>query len=73
MRLKQLFVFASVFGFINAQKISKENHCCTVPGFLSNNSDLVEMVMLNGRLYEAKTMNEVITGYSKRLPHWWEE
>ena len=37
------------------------------------NSDSVEMVMLNGRLYEAKTMNELVTGDSKRLHHWWEE
>ena len=37
------------------------------------NSDSVEMVMINGRLYEAKTMNEVITGSAKRLPHWWEK
>ena len=37
------------------------------------NSDSVEMVMLNGRLYDAKTMNEMVTGNSKRLPHWWEK
>ena len=37
------------------------------------NSDSVEMVMINGRLYEAKTMNEIITGSAKRLPHWWEK
>ena len=37
------------------------------------NSDSVEMVMINGRLYDAPTMNEVITGKTKRLPHWWEK
>ena len=37
------------------------------------NSDSVEMVMLNGKLYDATTMNEIVTGSSKRLPHWWEK
>jgi len=37
------------------------------------NSDSVEMVMINGRLYDAPTMNEVITGNTKRMPHWWEK
>jgi imidazolonepropionase-like amidohydrolase len=36
-------------------------------------TDSIEHVMLGGRLYEAKTMNEVITGNKKRLPYWWEE
>ena len=36
------------------------------------NSDSVEMVMLNGKLYNATTMNEIVTGSAKRLPHWWE-
>ncbi|WP_209346860.1 amidohydrolase family protein [Pontixanthobacter sp. CEM42] len=36
------------------------------------NSDDIEQVMLGGRLYDAKTMNEVETGDSKRLPYWWE-
>jgi len=37
------------------------------------NTDKVEHVMLGGRLYEAKTMNEVHTGNNKRLPYWWEK
>jgi hypothetical protein len=37
------------------------------------NSDSVEMVMLNGKLYDATTMNEIVTGSAKRLPHWWEK
>ena len=37
------------------------------------NSDSVEMVMLNGKLYDATTMIEIVTGSSKRLPHWWEK
>ena len=36
-------------------------------------TDKVEHVMLGGRLYEAETMNEVVTGDKKRLPYWWEK
>ena len=36
------------------------------------NSDNIEQVMLGGRLYDAKTMNEVGTGDAKRAPYWWE-
>ncbi len=36
------------------------------------NTDKIESVMLGGRLYDAKTMNEVHTGNAKRLPYWWE-
>lgn len=37
------------------------------------NSDSVQRVMINGRLYDARTMNEIVTGNAKRLPHWWEK
>jgi imidazolonepropionase-like amidohydrolase len=37
------------------------------------NSDTIEQVMLGGRLYDAKTMNEVGTGDAKRRAYWWEE
>ncbi len=36
------------------------------------NSDRIDRVMLGGRLYDAKTMNEVATGDAERLPYWWE-
>lgn len=36
------------------------------------NSDHIEKVMLGGRLYDAKTMNEVGTGDGKRRTYWWE-
>ena len=36
------------------------------------NSDDIERVMLGGRLYDARTMNEVETGEARRLPYWWE-
>ena len=35
-------------------------------------SDDIEMVMLNGRLYDADTLNELVTGDHKRSPYWWE-
>lgn len=37
-----------------------------------SNSDKVHYVMLGGRLYDAKTMNEIETGMSKKSPYWWE-
>ncbi len=36
------------------------------------NSDEISHVMLNGRLYDAKTLNEVTTGDRNRAPYWWE-
>ena len=35
-------------------------------------SDQIEQVMLGGRLYDAKTMDEILTGDSRRLKYWWE-
>jgi hypothetical protein len=35
-------------------------------------SDNIEKVMIGGRLYDAKTMNEVGTGDGKRRPYFWE-
>jgi hypothetical protein len=36
------------------------------------NSDKIESVMQNGRLFDAVTMNEVVTGGRKRAPYYWE-
>ncbi len=36
------------------------------------NTDDIHMVMLNGRLYEPQTMNEVHTGNQQREPYFWE-
>jgi imidazolonepropionase-like amidohydrolase/Tol biopolymer transport system component len=36
------------------------------------NSDQIDKVMLNGRLYEAATLNEVVTGTRRRQPYYWE-
>ncbi len=35
-------------------------------------TDNIDQVMLNGRLYDAETMNEVITGAKKRAKYYWE-
>ncbi|MFT7288556.1 MAG: imidazolonepropionase-like amidohydrolase/Tol biopolymer transport system component [Halieaceae bacterium] len=35
-------------------------------------SDQVEMVMLNGRLYDAATLNETVSGDRRRSPYYWE-
>jgi len=36
------------------------------------NSDKVHRVMVNGRMYDPTTMNEVVTGTKARMPYWWE-
>jgi imidazolonepropionase-like amidohydrolase/Tol biopolymer transport system component len=36
------------------------------------NSESIAMVMMNGRLYDAATMDEIGTRMRKRLPFWWE-
>jgi imidazolonepropionase-like amidohydrolase len=36
------------------------------------NTDEIDMVMLNGRLYDADTMNEVVTGDAEREAYYWE-
>ncbi len=36
------------------------------------NSDKVNAVMLGGRMYDAATLNEVVTGNRKRPPYWFE-
>ncbi len=37
------------------------------------NTDKIDSVMLGGRLYDAKTMNEKVSGDTERLPYWWED
>jgi imidazolonepropionase-like amidohydrolase/Tol biopolymer transport system component len=36
------------------------------------NSDHIDRVMLNGRLYDAATLNETVTGNRRRQPYYWE-
>jgi imidazolonepropionase-like amidohydrolase/Tol biopolymer transport system component len=37
------------------------------------NTDNIAQVMLNGRLYEAATLNETVTGNRQRQPYFWEQ
>jgi imidazolonepropionase-like amidohydrolase/Tol biopolymer transport system component len=37
------------------------------------NSDKIAQVMLNGRLYDAATLNETVTGDRRRRPYYWEQ
>ena len=37
-----------------------------------SNTDDISHVMLNGRLYDAATMNEEVTGNRSRAAYWWE-
>jgi imidazolonepropionase-like amidohydrolase/Tol biopolymer transport system component len=37
------------------------------------NTDEIDSVMLNGRLYDAKTLNEKVTGNRQRQPYYWEK
>ena len=37
------------------------------------NSDDIARVMLNGRLYDAATLNEEVTGSRRRQPYFWED
>jgi len=36
------------------------------------NTERVETVVINGRAYDAQTMNEIVTGDARRAPYWWE-
>ncbi|HWH17549.1 MAG TPA: amidohydrolase family protein [Allosphingosinicella sp.] len=36
------------------------------------NTEKIDRVMLNGRLYDAQTLNEEVTGTRKRQPYYWE-
>ena len=36
------------------------------------NTDDIRQVMLNGRLYDAATLNETVTGNRQRQPYFWE-
>jgi imidazolonepropionase-like amidohydrolase/Tol biopolymer transport system component len=37
------------------------------------NTDHIAQVMLNGRLYDAATLNETVTGNRQRQPYYWEQ
>ncbi|HEX8192250.1 MAG TPA: amidohydrolase family protein [Allosphingosinicella sp.] len=69
---------ATVYGFRDLGQIR--------PGYLADmvileanplenirNSDKITHVMLNGRLYNAQTLNEEVTGNRQRQPYFWED
>ncbi len=64
--------FAKDIGSIEAGKLADLVVLDADPVADIRNSDKISRVMLGGRLYDAKTMNEVETGTAKRAPYWWE-
>ena len=36
-------------------------------------TDRISMVMLNGRLYDSATLNEIVTGERKTKPFYWQK
>lgn len=64
--------FAKDIGSIEAGKLADLVVLDADPTADIRNSDKISRVMLGGRLYDAKTMNEVETGSATRAPYWWE-
>ncbi|MFO6446374.1 amidohydrolase family protein [Erythrobacter sp. NE805] len=63
---------AKDIGSIEAGKLADLVILSADPSADIANSDDIEKVMLGGRLYDARTMNEVGTGDAKRRAYWWE-
>ncbi|MEG3153123.1 amidohydrolase family protein, partial [Sphingomonas sp. ZT3P38] len=64
--------FAKDIGSIEAGKLADLVVLDADPVADIRNSDKISRVMLGGRMYDAKTMNEVETGTAKRAAYWWE-
>jgi imidazolonepropionase-like amidohydrolase/Tol biopolymer transport system component len=63
---------AKDIGSIEAGKLADLVILSDDPSVDIANSDNIEQVMIGGRLYDAKTLNEVGTGDAKRHLYWWE-
>ncbi|AMO73214.1 amidohydrolase family protein [Sphingorhabdus sp. M41] len=63
---------ASEIGSLEAGKLADLLVLDADPTADIRNSDRINRVMLNGRLYDPLTMNEVVTGSRKRAAYWWE-
>ena len=63
---------ASEIGSLEVGKLADRLVLDADPTADIRNSDKINRVMLNGRMYDPLTMNEVVTGTRKRAAYWWE-